>query len=138
MADLLDQQHVDAGLSLLRADALLTVYPDSEGFTPVNPALPYVRVYTTIERPADSPGNALDGRSAEYVTRWTVHCVAANENAAVAVAMRVRAALLDVRPTIAGRNCGLIRQDQAVAPFADDSTGTRVYDAVNVYKLVTH
>lgn len=137
MADLLDLAHINAGLALLRADASLVVYPDAEGFTPVVPAPKYVRVYATIERPADAGANALAGASQQWVTRWYCHCVGANEYSALAVQMRVRANLLDVRPVIAGRNCGLIREDQALPPTKDDSTGGTVFDAVVVYRLIT-
>jgi len=137
MADLLDKQHADAGLGLLRADAQLTVYPDPEGLTPFDPEPPYVRAYVTIERPADAAGNSLAGLSQQWVTRWILHCVGLNEYAALAVAMRARAALLDQRPTIAGRNCGMIREEQYVPPVKDDSTGRQVFDAVCVYRMIT-
>lgn len=137
MADLLDKLHVDAGLNLLRADAGLVVYPDVEGNTPLTPTPPYVRVYPVIESPIDSPNNAVDGRSANWVTRWYCHCVGANEYAAVAVSMRVRAALLDKAVTIAGRSCGLIRREAAIPPQRDDTTGHPIFDAVAVYALAT-
>lgn len=139
MADLLDKLHVDAALDLLRADASLTVYPDPEGNTPDPPARAdhYVRVYTSIERPADAAGNNLGGTSDTWTVRWYCHAVGPNEYSAVAVGMRARAALLDKRPTIAGRSCGLIRQDAANPPTRDETTGAAVYDAVSVYRLTT-
>lgn len=139
MADLLDKAHMDAALSLLRADTSLAVYPDTEGNTP-DPAARaqrYVRVYTAIERPADAAGNTLDGKSGTWTVRWYCHCIGPNEYSAAAVAMRVRAALLDVRPTIAGRSCGFIRQDSAAPPTRDETTGQAVMDAVVVYRLTT-
>lgn len=139
MADLLDKAHMDAALSLLRADTSLVVYPDPEGNTP-DPAARaqrYVRVYTAIERPADAPGNALAGASATWTVRWYCHAVGPNEYSAAAVAMRVRAALLDVRPAIVGRSCGLIRQEAGNPPTRDESTGVAVMDAVSVYRLTT-
>lgn len=138
MADLFDQAHVDAGLALLRADPGLTVYPGPDGVTPRTPDRPYVRVYATVERPAVALGNALRGASTEAVVRWWCHCVADSEPAAVAVAMRVRAALLDQRPVIAGRSCGLIRQAEARPPMRDETTGVQVMDLVQVYRLTTH
>lgn len=137
MADLLDKLHVDAFLDRLRADATLVVYPDPEGHVPPNPVPPYVRSYFSIERPADAAGNALVGLSTTWTTRGYLHCVGATEPAATAVGMRVRAQLLDFRPTIAGRNCGLIREESAEPPQRDESTGTAVYDALVIYKLVT-
>lgn len=137
MADLLDKLHVDAGLDLLRADGSLTVYPNAEGHTPANPVPPYVRAYVAFDRPADAGGNALIGLSSTWTVRWYLHCVGANEYAATAVGMRVRAALLDQRPTIAGRNCGLIREDSANVPIRDSSTGVEVFDYLVIYRLQT-
>jgi len=137
MADLLEQQHIDAGLALLRADAGLTVYPNAEGFVPASPAPPYVRVYTHIERPVDATGNALTGLSATWRVRWYLHCVGATEYAAAAVQMRVRTQLLDVRPAIPARNCGLIREESSSPPVRDTSTGVDVMDALAVYGLTT-
>jgi len=121
----------------MRATANLVVYPDAEGFTPVEPSPPYVRTYPTIDRPADAPANALSGISQQWLTRWYCHCVGANEYASLAVAMLVRTALLDQRPTIAGRNCGLIREDQFLPPTKDDSTGATVFESVLVFRLIT-
>lgn len=137
MADLLDKLHIDAGLDLLRADAALVVYPDTEGNVDIEPSPPYVRVYSYIERPPDDPANGLDGLSSAWTTRWYCHCIGANESSAAAVAMRVRAALLDVRPTITGRSCDLIKQEAANPPTPDSSTGPTVLDAVVVYRLMT-
>lgn len=132
MADLVDRALIDAGLTLLRADATLTVYPDPEGMVPPTPAPPYVRVYGAVERPP-GPHNALDGLSVHTVTRWYCHCVGATEPAAIAVGMRVRAALLDQR--VAG---GMIRQEASPPPARDETTGVPVYDAVTVYRLSTY
>jgi len=137
MPDLLDLQHINAGLDLLRADAGLVVYPDAQGFTPALPGAQYVRAYATIERPADAFGNSLAGVSQQWTVRWYCHCIGANENSSIAVAMRVRDGLLDKRPVIAGRNCGLIREDQAMPPTKDDSTGLAVFDSQLVYRLIT-
>lgn len=137
MADLLDQLHIDAAMDRLRADGSLTVYPDAEGLVPLAPSPPYVRVYTAIERPADASGNDLGGSSGTWTVRWYCHCVGATEYAAAAVAMRVRSALLDVRPTVAGRACGPIRQDAGQPTTRDESTGIAVYDRVDVYRLTT-
>jgi hypothetical protein len=77
------------------------------------------------------------GLSTTWTTRWYLHCVGANEYAAAAVRMRARVALLDFRPTIAGRNCGPIRLEASNPPQRDDSTGVLVVDALDVYRLLT-
>lgn len=137
MSDLLEQAHIDAGMNLLRADTGLTVYPDPEGNTPLKPVPPYVRVYTSIENPDGDPGNSLAGLSSTWITRWYCHCVGANEYAAGAMAMRVRVALLDVRPVITGRSCGLIRKEASTQATRDESTGSPVHDRTDVYRLRT-
>jgi hypothetical protein len=128
MANLDDRVLIDAGLALLRADAGLVVYPDAEGAVPLSPTPPYVRVYGAVERTPDR----LDGTSGQMTTRWWCHCVGATEPAALAVAMRVRVALLDQR--VAG---GMVRQEVQPPPTRDESTGTAVYDVVAVYRLIT-
>lgn len=131
MTDGLDQALVQAGLDLLGADPQLTVYDgNASGATP-----PYVLVYAYVDRPMDRPDNPLDGRSATFLARWYCHCVGATASAARAVAQRVRTALLDVRPTVVGLQCGLIRQEDANPPTRDDSTGSPVFDAVLVYQV---
>lgn len=139
MADTLERDHIDGGLALLRADTGLTVYPDAEGFVPEAPSMPdhYVRVYTSIERPINGASNRLDGRSSTWVVRWYVHGVGPNEYAALAVAMRVRAAWLDITPTVAGRVCGPIRQEASQPTSRTEHTGTAVYEKVDVYRMQT-
>jgi len=138
VADLLDRLHYDAALDLLRAVPNLTVFPDAEGFTPINPPTPYVRVYLAIDRQADAGGNSLAGVSQAWTTRVYCHCVGATEYAAIAVQMLVRSGLLDVRPVIAGRNCGPWREEQATPPARDEGTGVVAFDAISVYRLKTN
>jgi hypothetical protein len=138
VADLLDVAHIDAAMSLLRADTGLTVYPDAEGFTPPLAALPYVRVYGYIERPSDAAGNSLAGVSRSWTTYLYAHCVGANEYAALAMAMRVRAAWLDVRPVVAGRDCGLLREYLCNPPLKDETSGSEVLDALCVYRFTSN
>jgi hypothetical protein len=134
MTDGLDQALANAGLNLLRADASLTVY-DSKA--PTGAAPPYVLVYTTVDRPSEDEDNSGDGRTRVWTGRWICHCVGAGEDgiAARAVAQRVRTALLDVRPVIAGLSCGLIRLEQSDPPQKDETTGSLVLDAVEVFRL---
>jgi hypothetical protein len=140
MADLLDQLHINAFLDRLRADTgppALVVYPNAEGFVPINPPPPYVRVWTTIDRPIEAGGNALTGLSTTWTTRAYVHSVGLNEYSAAAIRMRVRVALLDFRPTIAGRSCGMIRHEASQPPQRDEGTGTPVFDMADTYRLLT-
>lgn len=137
MADTADRDHYDAVMTPLRADGVLVVYPDAEGKVPTNPTPPYVRVYFSLERPADAGGNALTGTSKTWTARWFVHCVGLNEYSTIATAMRVNRAIQDVRPTISGRNCGPIRLEASSPPSRDEGTGTLVQDRTDVYRLQT-
>lgn len=137
MADLLDEQHADAGLNLLIADPALKVY---DGKVPdPTPTPPYVVVYTTVAWPGRDTGaaNALDGLAVTVTAEWVIHCVGLSGESARAVAMRVRAALLNQRPTIAGRNCSLIVQDDVQAPVRDETTGRLVMDQVVTYSMTS-
>src|ERR1044071_7500712 len=108
MNDLLDELHARVALDLLEADSDLTVY---EGKVPDTPAARYVLVYTAVEWPRSNDGDALDGRSRTCWTRWYCHCVGGTEASARAIGALVKGDLLNVRPSIAGRTCGLIEQE---------------------------
>lgn len=141
ITDGLDQAIADAVLTLLDADngpPPLVFYDGVVGPKPDFNA-GYVLVYTTIHRPIDDPGNAQDGRSRVWVARWVLHCVSSTAKGARGVAQRARAALLDVRPTVAGftaAGTGQIRMDTEPAPpQPDEQLGSPVMDAVQTYRL---
>lgn len=131
-----EQLHVATILALLRTSGspALTVH---DGAVPDGGTPPYVLVYVHMEHPEGAAGNAVDGISRSAVARFYCHCVGGNAEAARALATRARAALLDVRPVIAGRVCGLIREEQALPPDKDETTGALVMDAIRVYRLRT-
>lgn len=136
MADVLvDQELVDAGLALLRADSRLVVWPDPAGARPETPDPPYVMVWAAVEWPPGMPEGSLAARSVVAHTRWWCHCVGATPEAAAVVAARVRAALLDARPTVTGRSCGQIWQEASRPPSRDTSTGIEVTDITAVYRM---
>jgi hypothetical protein len=134
VTDLLDVAVVNAGLDLMRADTLLNVF---DGVVPSpTPTPPYVLVYSTVTWPSDDDTiGALDGRSRRVVARWICHCVGESQQASREVAQRVRAALLDARPQIAGLQPGFIRDEQDDPPVRNEQTGVVVFDAVHVYRL---
>lgn len=138
ITDGLDQAITNAGLNLLRADLgppALVVY---DGKVPNGATPPYVVVYAILSRPSEDPDNALDGRTRVWVARWICHCVGGGEDAvaARAVQQRVRTALLDVRPSVAGLTCGPIRTEgDEQPPQRDESTGALVMDAVVTYRV---
>lgn len=132
------QDHADAILNLLRGVTTpapaLVVY---DGAVPDGATTPYVLVYLTSNRPPAGQGNGLDGTSKELTVRAICHCVGGDQVAARAVAARVEGALLDVRPVVPGRSCGLIRQESALDPVRDEGTGPLVMDMVSIYRLTT-
>lgn len=132
MADQLDEDLAQAALTLLAATGIPVV--DDERI-PADTPTRYFRVYTSTERPADAEGNALAGLSSTWTTRWYVHHIAANDTAVRALAMQSRTALLDQRPTVTGRSCGLIRQESVTPPQRDEHAGPLVMDQVVVYRM---
>lgn len=133
MTDLLDQAVADAGLALLTADTSLVTL---DGIVPGGRLPPYALVYTTLSRPSEDPDNAFDGRTRVWVARWIVHCVGDDARASRAVAQRVRTALLDVRPVVAGLVCGPIRMEtDAQPPQRDETTSRVVMDSVVTYRM---
>lgn len=135
------REHADAVLALLRAapgTTALTVY---DGAVPEDPATgrskppPYALVYFADSDPEEPDSRPLSGRPARYVLRAYVHSVGLTASAARSVGERVRAALLNVRPTVAGRQCWPIRREDGQPPQRDDSTGSAVMDRVDVYRL---
>jgi hypothetical protein len=141
VTDGLDQLLADAGLNLLRADASLTVFDGAvPNPAPPNPPQPppYVVVYCTIGWAFDPDSTALTGLVKRATVRWTTHSVGANSQASRGVAQRVRTQLLNVRPTVAGMNVGLIRDDQDSPPdpVRDETTGALVVDTIHVYSLI--
>lgn len=135
-----DQLHPGAILALLAAappaSPVLVVY---DGLVPMPPAVPappdppYLLAYFSTTRP---DGTSLRMDSDRAVTRAFLHCVGADASAARAVAGRAAAALLDVTPTIAGRECFPIRDDNSGGPpQRDETTGVPVMDQVVVYVL---
>ncbi|MFV2094825.1 hypothetical protein ACFHW1_04950 [Micromonospora sp. LOL_014] len=126
------QAHADAILDLLRADSELTVI---DGPVPQGTVPPYVVVYIDDSDPELPDSRPLTGDSERHVTRGYIHSVGSNGVAVRAVRQRVRAALLDVRPTIAGRSCMPIRREDGQPARSDEETGSPLVSAVDVYRL---
>lgn len=107
--------------------------PDSA--TDVTP--PYILVYAFFAWPDADPAQGLDGLSGTCVLTLYLHCVGSNDTAALAVGGLARTALLDKRPTIAGRSVGLIRHISSPLPDRDETLRRAVVDHVHVYQLQT-
>lgn len=136
---ILEVAHAQAGHDLLIANASLTVYIGNlpPSVTTVTP--PYVLVYTTVEFLAAGEDRArgIDGLASTCLTTWYCHCVGSTEVASIAVSGQVRASLLNVRPTVAGRICDRIAQVSASPINPDEALGTSVFDVLAIYELET-
>lgn len=132
MTDGLDEAHAQAGLQLLNANpALAGRVFDSVVPNPTPDAtVGYVLVYTDVAWPRDAVGTGLDAAQDTVTTTLTCHCAGATAAAARAIGMQARATLLGVRPVVAGRTCGLIKQSVANPPIRDESLGFAVFDTV--------
>lgn len=128
------QDHADVWLNLLEPEPNLTIY---DGAVPNGATTPYALIYFTGSRLPMADGNALDGASREFVSRAIVHCVGGDQIAARAVAAKVESRLLDVRPIVSGRTCGLIRQESVLDPVRDETTNVLTMDMVTVYRFIS-
>lgn len=136
MSDGHDQALAAAIFQLLAQDTILATKA-FDGFVPPNTTVPYVVVYTTMDRSSASPNTGLDSRSRTIMGRWYCHCVGGSPAAARAMVQRVRNQLIDVRPLVDGMNPGMIREVSGPpAPFRDEATGVLLIDAVVVYELI--
>lgn len=131
--------HADAYMALLDADNTSPALVVFKGAIPKTldpaPNPPYVVVYFADADPENAESRSLAGRSERFVQRAYCHCVGGSETAANSVAQRVRAALLDVAPVIAGRQCFRIRREDSQPARPDQSTGITVQDRIDVYRL---
>lgn len=138
------QAHAQAVLDLLDADNTAPALVVLDGFVPKDPATqksippPYVLLYFTVSSPTatdapDSTDLTFDQR--RVVLEAYCHSVGGNAAAARAVATRVRNALLNVKPTITGRTCAPIRHVDNQPPQRDETTGTLVFDQIDIYRF---
>jgi hypothetical protein len=141
MSDTLDRDHANAVLTLLHTaldPVPIAVY---DGVVPSpfpDPAAnPWLLVYFDASWPTDGAANTLDGKSATYVLTVQCHSTAASAAGARAIAGQARAALLNVRPTVAGRVCWPIRRVEGQPPNKDETLGFLVMDKVDVYELAS-
>jgi hypothetical protein len=131
------QDHADAMLALLYAEALLTVFPAEGGgptTVPNGQQPPYVAVHFAADRPI---GGRLTARSTRLRVRAYAHCVGADDIAARAVSELVAAVWLDARPSIVGRVVFPIRSEVGRDPREDESTGTLFVTITDTYRLET-
>lgn len=127
-------EHAAAVLALLDADNTAPPLVVYDGRVPNGvsvPANPYVLAYFA----GGWPDLTFTSVTLTFQLRITLHCVGGNAQAARMVSDRARAALLDVKPTIASRSCYPIRWDLSLPPRRDETTGSMVMDQVDEYVL---
>lgn len=127
--------HADAIIALLDADNATPPLVVLKGKVPSDTSPPYVCVFFADTDPELTDSRSLDGMPQRYMIRAYVHCVGGNETAALAVAQRVRAALRNVTPAVAGRNCFPIRREEGPPPRSDEGTGGQVVTKSDTYRL---
>lgn len=129
----MNADHVAVFLAALTADdtGLLTT---SDGAVPQGTEPPYRVVYASVGTPE---AHGMEVVADAVVCTAIVHNVGETAAAARVIADRTAAALIGVRPVIAGRDCGRIRMiDSAPAP-RDESTLIATFDQIDVYRFIT-
>lgn len=135
------QLHKQAFLDLLDADnaAPPLAWLDG-GPVPPGQALFYVLVYFAFRTPSgvDEPSKvSLEATSDVLNTTAYCHSVGGNQHASLAVAGRVRAAVRGITPVIAGRVCAPIGHIDGSPAQRDETTGTPVFDTVDVWQFTS-
>lgn len=134
------QLHAKVFLDQLDADDAPPPLVVLNGEVPSGVTPPYVVVYFTFRTPSgtDEPDKvSLEATSDVLYTSAYCHSVGGNQHASLAVAGRVRAALRGVTPTVAGRVCGPITFADSTPVQRDETTGTRVFDLVDVWQFLS-
>jgi hypothetical protein len=128
------EEHFQAFFALLEADATLNPY---DGEVPANPAARYSLVYFYVETPdgLQAPDAVNITGDSDVIDAWAyVHSVGVTPASARIQSGRVRAAVLNQRLTLAGRECFPIRWREGQPPQRDeDVPGDPVFDQVDVY-----
>lgn len=128
--------HAQAVLTILAAALVtptLTVYDGAVPSSPATPTPPYVVAYFLVTTP-DELAVGMEDVPAWVDCAAYLHSVGGNATASRNVAGRLRAALLGVKPAVAGRDCARIRHVDSQPPQRDETTGRLVYSQVDVYQ----
>lgn len=133
----LEEDHAQQILAPLIANANILALHDGVVDPTVPTTYPYVLVYIDVAWPRDGLGTSLKAQQVTVTTTATVHCAALSAVGARAVAAQVRTSLLNLRPTITGRDCSPIKQDSAEPVARDESTSAAIFDAIAVYSFTS-
>lgn len=130
-------EHANVVLQRLRDEmpSQIPVFEASNGgpsVVPTGQEPPYITVHISGN---SAPGGRLPALSTRFVQRAFVHAVGATEDAARKVLDYVDAALVDYRPTIAGRSVYPIRPEPAREPFVTEPVARSTVEITAVYRL---
>jgi hypothetical protein len=136
------QIHAAAVLDRLRTSGApaLTVYDGKVPDTQPPPVPPYVLVRFTFitldagQRP-DASNLRFDSRPMQVTAR--VYSIGSNAQAMRALTNRVAVALLDWRPSVAGRSCSPVRHIDSFPVVPDEQTGTTYFEAGDDYRFTS-
>lgn len=134
------QDHYRWVLARLDADNANPPLVVLHGKVTTSQLMPYVLVYFRLVTPsgeAEMDKVSLENVSDVINTTAYCHSIGGSADAALSVAYRVRAALLGVIPTITGRVCFPVRHDDSVPADRDETTGSDVYDQIDVYSFAS-
>ena len=129
----MNADHVAVFLAALTADdtGLLTT---SDGAVPQGTSPPYRGAYASVDTPE---AHGMEDAADAIVCTAIVHNVGDTAEAARKIADRTAAALIGLRPTVAGRDCGRIQLIDSAPTRRDESTLVTVADLVDVYRFIT-
>lgn len=135
------QAHTRAVLALLDADDASPPLVVCNGIVLAGVTPPYVLVYFALRTPTgvEVPQLvSLEQTSDVLVLSAYCHSVGYDiPDAALAVAGRVRARLLGVRPVIAGRVCFPITHADGPPTSRDENTQRPVFDQIDLYQFTS-
>lgn len=129
------QAHANAVIALLDADNTAPALVIHDGKVPNGAVPPYVLVYFDDTDPDVTESRDQTGVSQRYVLRAITHSVGTTASSSRAIAQRVRAALLDVIPAVAGRSCWPIRREEGQPTIRDETTLAASFDSVSTYRV---
>lgn len=127
------------------AQAVRTLFTPS-GLTPLDGAVtegetpPYLLVafrFSTPDAEAEPDKTDLSFNQTAVAVEITCHSVATTTTGARAIADRVRSALLNATPTVAGRSCFPVRHIDGQEPRRDESTQATIFDQIDVYRFTS-
>jgi hypothetical protein len=125
-------EHIAAFAALVDAVPNVTVYADEA--VPNNPSYPYVVLYGNQGLPSRT---SMDPVSDQRETTVQSTVVAVTQGQARALADRVEAAVLDVRPTVAGRISAPVEKRSSQPVRLDHDIKPPVFYAVDVWAFTT-